>query len=867
MVLYSKFIAKAMPNKMHMGNNPKTMYMLGFITCYCGKTLNCYKKYYHIYMKTKRNKKQKNRSFRKNRSFKKKGLKKNHTRKNVGGHLMGFDVGTIPYILPNHMYGDFLHSYGAYDIRLKFSPHSFKHLDSFDDNGAAAIHNNIIYPICKIDRGIAANCTTEKINTDNNANGLHNRARYDALAVIARAHLLANFNIDSIIQWRHDVSTGISINTVPVISQNGTRDRDKYIFNLRSNGIKYHLTLKKINPNIVFVTEMSRQRDGIGMGYLLTGDNYVYPEPKYTSDVTIGAPAPAPAHPGVPAPVVGYENIIHDNSNRYIRIDINISDTGVSEVIPGSAPAAYRFGTVEIKNAKPLVMGVINRLDTFTPVVLQSYNVDRRNQTFYYLLDTTDINQLQIVTNIKTIDNRIGIQYSTKTQIINVQQIPIEPVLNANTFSDATVINRNNTNKRVTVTPNPAVTTTTSVLGLYYDNVLQREERIMSNIPHIIDIDPSKRVELRLYSNITNKRSQKFVSRVYNFGSIVSALITRVEGTNPTYTNTGIPLVLTCGDNVTIRVESITPDNSWLCIFKGYVDDSNSRDYTDFGIIAPPGPEVQVYNTTVLEPRVARKFVKFLVCLKTNNQENMSGIDFDDIITYKEITFPLLCANVTAEEINGKCRISVDMLNATQVELKKNSNRVEARGRIPVDTRLHQFTVDRFLGDAANAYSVVVTSNKTKIEHGTTQTVTREKILTVNCPALAPAVENIPAAVVNQNEVAVDEVAVDEVAVVVNAPATANATADEKVCGLPKNNKIFEPTNIKKLKTKFKKESYEFKDLVDDSIKNISSSKLNIAELQKMFSKLDVKYIDGQEMLIDRRLLLNFLQCVAKAFF
>ena len=76
MVLYSKFIAKAIPNKMHTGNNPKIMYMLFFITYYSAKTLNRYKNNIYMYMKTKRNKKQKNRSFRKKRSFKKKELKK-----------------------------------------------------------------------------------------------------------------------------------------------------------------------------------------------------------------------------------------------------------------------------------------------------------------------------------------------------------------------------------------------------------------------------------------------------------------------------------------------------------------------------------------------------------------------------------------------------------------------------------------------------------------------------------------------------------------------------------------------------------------------------------------------------------------------
>ena len=120
MVLYSKFIAKAIPNKMHTGNNPKIMYMLFFITYYSAKTLNRYKNNIYMYMKTKRNKKQKNRSFRKKRSFKKKELKKNPTRKNVGGHLMGFEARQW-YVLPPDNYGAFR----VGPIVIKFSVHSF----------------------------------------------------------------------------------------------------------------------------------------------------------------------------------------------------------------------------------------------------------------------------------------------------------------------------------------------------------------------------------------------------------------------------------------------------------------------------------------------------------------------------------------------------------------------------------------------------------------------------------------------------------------------------------------------------------------------------------------------------------------------
>ena len=132
MVLYSKFIAKAIPNKMHTGNNPKIMYMLFFITYYSAKTLNRYKNNIYMY-----------RSFRKNRSFKKKELKKNPTRKKVGGHLMGFEARQW-YVLPPDNYGAFR----VGPIVIKFSVHSFKHLDSFN-NDSNKDHNDIKYPICE----------------------------------------------------------------------------------------------------------------------------------------------------------------------------------------------------------------------------------------------------------------------------------------------------------------------------------------------------------------------------------------------------------------------------------------------------------------------------------------------------------------------------------------------------------------------------------------------------------------------------------------------------------------------------------------------------------------------------------------------
>ena len=144
MVLYSKFIAKAIPNKMHTGNNPKIMYMLFFITYYSAKTLNRYKNNIYMYMKTKR---KKNRSFRKNRSFKKKELKKNPTRKNVGGHLMGVEARQW-YVLPPDNYGAFRVGPIVNPIVIKFSVHSFKHLNSFN-NDSNKDHNDIKYPICE----------------------------------------------------------------------------------------------------------------------------------------------------------------------------------------------------------------------------------------------------------------------------------------------------------------------------------------------------------------------------------------------------------------------------------------------------------------------------------------------------------------------------------------------------------------------------------------------------------------------------------------------------------------------------------------------------------------------------------------------
>ena len=83
MVLYSKFIAKAMPNKMHMGNNPKTMYMLCFITYYRGKTLNCYTKYYICIYENKTEYKTKDPFFQEKPVFQEKRIEKKPTQEKM----------------------------------------------------------------------------------------------------------------------------------------------------------------------------------------------------------------------------------------------------------------------------------------------------------------------------------------------------------------------------------------------------------------------------------------------------------------------------------------------------------------------------------------------------------------------------------------------------------------------------------------------------------------------------------------------------------------------------------------------------------------------------------------------------------------
>jgi hypothetical protein len=160
-------------------------------------------------MKTKRNKKQKNRSFRKNRSFKKKGLKKNPTRKNVGGHLMGFDLNQN-YQLPRSVCLGGKHK----NINYYFSVHSFKHLDTFLTLNNLKEHNNIIYPTCKVDNtdnGVSCTIPNEvQINhTIGDAIGDSNINAYIQLAQKAFAQLRRHFNLNSINAWKLNTKQNI----------------------------------------------------------------------------------------------------------------------------------------------------------------------------------------------------------------------------------------------------------------------------------------------------------------------------------------------------------------------------------------------------------------------------------------------------------------------------------------------------------------------------------------------------------------------------------------------------------------------------------------------------------------------------------
>jgi hypothetical protein len=359
-------------------------------------------------MKTKRNKKQKNRSFRKNRSFKKKGLKKNPTRKNVGGHLMGFDLNQN-YELP-----EWVCLGGTHDrFDYYFTVHSFKHLDTFLTLNELKEHDDIKYPICKVDgmgNGLACPAINEvQINhTIGNIIGDHNINTYIQLATKAFHQLGLHFDLDSINQWKRNPLQSITRDTGVIVFNNpdGARSRFDDYEPTNPRGPKLHLVLEPITNNYrnietgnmirrgILVREFSYKTDNAN--YALDGNINNYFASKYDLELTRG---------GATTILIPSDNL---NPNNY-----DISYNTVFEIdtkIQNSSKFTANFGNVSLDTID--INGTIANVGTTVINNLnQSINIPPN-------LFRNNISRLRITANI----NHYG-GTTTKTYYIN----PIYP--------------------------------------------------------------------------------------------------------------------------------------------------------------------------------------------------------------------------------------------------------------------------------------------------------------------------------------------------------------------------------------------------------------------------------------------------------
>ena len=361
-------------------------------------------------MKTKRNKKQKNRSFRKNRSFKKKGLKKNFTRKNVGGHLMGFDLDQN-YELPERVCLGGTHN--GFDYY--FTVHSFKHLDTFLTLNDLKEHDDIIYPICKANgAGKGESCTLKnevQINhTLRDPIGIHNINQYIQLAQKAFNQLGRNFDLDSINRWKRNPAQnifrddGTDVLNIPDGSRSKFDDYDRT--NPRSSP-RLHLVLEPIINNYrniatgnmigrgILVREFSYKTDNAT--YAVDGNTNNYFASKYDLELTTG---------GVPTILIPSDNV---NPNDY---DINYNTVfEIHTKIQNSSKFTANFGNVSLDTID--INGTIANVGTTVINNLnQSINIPPN-------LFGNNISRLRITANI----NQYGGGTTTKTYYIT----PIYP--------------------------------------------------------------------------------------------------------------------------------------------------------------------------------------------------------------------------------------------------------------------------------------------------------------------------------------------------------------------------------------------------------------------------------------------------------
>ncbi len=657
-------------------------------------------------MKTKRNKKQKNRSFRKNRSFKKKGVKKNPTRKNVGGHLMGFEVGaTAPFNQPrDHFLG------GEHNgINFCFTAHSFKHIDTFKDETYPE-HDSIEYPICEanIKTNDVMKCTLQTIDVKQG----NNLGLYNTLAQKMFRYMSQFLDMDTVNSWFHDARNVISEKT-KTITGNVPRVDNKPGFapNQRKwvevnipDGRKIHLSMEKITPArarpYLLIWEFSQKYKASAPNSetnYFTGNDNVYPSAKFNLSVNgLTSVNPIDIVFGTP-----------------IDIIVEILNT----VRSSEHPRGLSFGNVQIYNT---TNGVTSAKEVKPPI-----DVTNTNQIINYN-PPADIKSLRIVANIKTYYNQI----TTKIQDINIIPVPPPPPpndLRDFTFGDATIIanssNKNVVGTRVAADNGIRILIEKWRIGTKEDKL--GEYRLEAADPSInIEIDPTKPIELRAYAiNAANVKSNGHEAKDYTFDYIKSAdVVKAVQGISNFTSTAQNPIThVVNGDMITMRV-NFKIINKRLLFFYCYTAEENNGIYVFDRLIE----NVQSTLDFQIDNRnINNRFVKFLFYMKEGAGNDTTGINREDLSSYKELIIPLLSADARGEnESDVKCVISGNTQNAISAQLKQNGE--EKGNQSIIEKQTYRFPgLNRGLGDAANSYLVTVNGkNERKI------------ILPVSCNAL-----------------------------------------------------------------------------------------------------------------------------------
>jgi hypothetical protein len=654
-------------------------------------------------MKTKRNKKQKNRSFRKNRSFKKKGVKKNPTRKNVGGHLMGFEVGaTAPFNQPrDHFLG------GEYNgINFCFTAHSFKHIDTFEDETDE--HDSIEYPICEANQKTndVMKCTLQTIDVKKG----NNLGSYNRLAQRMFRYMSHFLDMDTVVSWFHDARTVISEKTktitgnVPMVDNKPgfAANQRKWVEVNIPDGRKIHLSMERITHvgarPYLLIWEFSQKYKASAPNSetnYFTGNDNVYPSAKFNLSVN-GLTSVNPIDIVIGTPIV---------------INVEILNT-----VRSSEHPRLSFGNVQIYNTTNGVTGA--------PQVLPPSDVTNTKRIINYVINNPAITSLRIVANIKTYYNQI----TTKEQDINIVQPPPTPPpndLTDFTFSDATIIanspNKNVVGTRVAADNRKRILIEKWRIGNKDENLGQYT--LEPADPSInIEIDPTKHIELRAYAiNAANVKSRGYEARDYEFDYIKSADVVKAVQGSSIFTSMPIAHVVN-GDMITMRV-NYKIINKRLLFFYCYTAEENNGIYVFDRLI---GNGQSTLDFQISTPNINNKFVKFLFYMKEGNGDDTTGINREDLSSYKELIIPLLSADARGEnESDVKCVISGNTQNAISAQLKQNGEEKGNQSIIEKNQTYRFPGLNRGLGDAANSYFVTVNGkNERKI------------ILPVSCNAL-----------------------------------------------------------------------------------------------------------------------------------